>query len=110
MFSVEEIVMLNKKFHKGGISNKSSLEFAISSAEKNDNWLEQLAYLVRSIAVDHVFEDGNKRTAALLIIVYYTEFDIGFDAEKVTRTIIDIAKNNIKDISNIKRMIKDVTR
>lgn len=110
MFNEEDIVMLNKRFHNGRISNKSSLDFGISSSKKNNSWLEQLAYLLRSIIVDHVFEDGNKRTAALLIIVYYTELEIGFDPEKISRTIIEIAKHNVKDISKIKRMIKDVVR
>jgi len=109
MFTEEGIVMLNKKFHNGKISNKSSLDFAISAA-KSKGWLEQLAYLLRSVIVDHAFEDGNKRTAALLIIIYYTEYKIGFDPEKVSKSVIEIAKNNIKDISKIKRMIKDAAR
>lgn len=110
MFNEDDILRLNKKFHNGKINNKSSLDFAIASAKKSNSWLEQLAYLVRSIIVDHVFEDGNKRTAALLVIVYYTELEIGFDPERVSRVIFEIAKNNVKDISKIKRMIKNVVR
>ncbi len=110
MFTEEEIVMLNKKFHNGGIRNKNSLEIAISSAEKNSNRLEQLAYLLKAMLVECVFEDGNKRTAALLIILYYNELELGFDPEKVTKTIIKLAKNKVTDINDIKKEVGNVIR
>jgi len=109
MFNEKDVVRLNKLFHNGTIRNKSSLSFALSSI-KNKGSLEQLAYLIRAITVDHVFEDGNKRTAAVLITAYFTEFEIGFDKEKITKAILDIASKNITDINQIKRMIKNVIR
>jgi prophage maintenance system killer protein len=109
MFNEKDVIRLNKLFHEGIIRNKSSLSFALSSI-KNKGSLEQLSYLVRAIIVDHVFEDGNKRTAAVLITAYFTEFEIGFDKEKVTKLVLNIASKNITDINKIKRMIKNVIR
>ncbi len=109
MFYIDELVKINKKFANGNILNKSSLEFALSSI-KSKGWIDQVAYLVRALLVDHVFEDGNKRTAASIIIVYYTEFRVGFDSAKVAKVTRDITAKNINDISKIKRMIKNVVR
>jgi len=109
MFYVNEIVNINKKFADGKVVNKGSLEFALSSIE-NKSWMDQLAYLVRALLIDHVFEDGNKRTAASLIAAYYTEFEIGFDPDKNVKNMIKIASKNINNISMIKRTIKNVVR
>ncbi|MBW2981445.1 Fic family protein [Candidatus Woesearchaeota archaeon] len=109
MFYINEIVNINKKFAKGIVMNKSSLEFALSSI-KTKAWIDQIAYLVRAILLDHVFEDGNKRTAAVIIIIYFTELEIGFDPQKIAEIILNIITKNINDINKIKRMIKNVIR
>jgi prophage maintenance system killer protein len=109
MFNEKDIVRLNKLFHNGIIRDKGSLSLVLS-AIRNKGSLEQLACLVRAIIVDHVFEDGNKRTAAVLITAYFTEFEIGFDKEKITKSILDIASKNIININQIKRMIKNAVR
>jgi len=111
MFSIEDVIRINKEVTKGpgNIVNKSSLDFALSSI-KTKPWFDQLAYLLRSILVDHVFEDGNKRTATAIISMYYTEFKIGFDMQKTVDVVTKISSKNIKDIGNIKRIIKNVIR
>ncbi|MBW2977854.1 hypothetical protein KY331_03340 [Candidatus Woesearchaeota archaeon] len=109
MFYINEIININKKFANGNIVNKSSLEFALS-AIKTKAWIDQVAYLVRALLIDHVFEDGNKRTAASIIIAYYTEFEIGFDPQKIVEAIIKITSKNINNVSKIKRMIKNAVR
>jgi|TARA_B100002003_G_scaffold22741_1_gene18754 prophage maintenance system killer protein len=109
MFCKEELIELNKKFSNGNIVNNSSLEFALSSI-KTKPWFDQIAYLVRAILIDHIFEDGNKRTAALVIIAYYTELEIGFDPQKIVKLIIDVMMKNITDLNKTKRMMKNVIR
>ena len=52
----------------GEFSNESSLDFALSIVKQKKSWLYELSYLVRSLLVDHIFQDGNKRTAASTII------------------------------------------
>jgi len=109
MFYVNEIITINKRFASGKVINKSSLEFALS-AIKNKSWMDQLAYLTRALLIDHVFEDGNKRTAASLVVAYYTTLEIGFDTEKISKNMINITSKNINNLSKIKRMIKNVVR
>ena len=92
----------------GGFNNESSLEFALSIVRQKKSWLFELSYLVRSLLVDHVFQDGNKRTAATLIALYFEEKGLDYDKEKIIKAILQISRKNISDINKITRMIKNV--
>jgi len=107
MLSVKDIVEINKDFSNGNLINKSSLEFALSSARKSKDWVTQLAYLVRSIALDHVFEEGNKRTAVAVMLAYVEAHKKGYDINKLEKLTIRIITKQISDIAKIRRLIKD---
>ena len=92
----------NGKFH-----NEDSLDFALSTAKHKKSWLYELSYIIRSLLVDHCFEDGNKRTAITVIITYFENNDLDYDKDKLTKTVWKIAKKNITDINKIMRMIKN---
>ena len=66
----KDIIALNQEFEDGALHNETSLDFALSYAKRTENWTKALAWLVRAILTDHVFREGNKRTAALLIKAY----------------------------------------
>jgi len=110
MLVKQEIVEINKEFDKGNVVNESSLDFALSSIKQTKDWIKQLAYLVRAILIDHVFEEGNKRTAAVLIMVFIEENKLDYDPQKVDQIVIDILKKNITDIKKIRRLIKNAIK
>ena len=110
MFDVEDIVIINKKFDKGNLVNRSSLEFALSSARKTKDWVTQLAYIIRAIVIDHAFEEGNKRTAAAVMVAYITAHKKGYDEYKVDQIIIKLIKKEVINITQIRRLIKDAIR
>ena len=66
LIAISQEVGSNGKFH-----NESSLDFALSIAKQKKSWLYELCYIVRTLLVDHCFEDGNKRTAIIVIITYF---------------------------------------
>ncbi len=108
--SQKDIISFNKEFDNGTIINEASLDFALSYAKKTENWTKALAFLVRAILLDHVFEEGNKRTAALLLKSYaeyegYKTYD-----DKVVLLVKDIILKNIKSIAKIEDMIKDAIK
>lgn len=107
MLTVDDIVLINKEFDEGNLVNRSSLEFALSSAKNTKDWITQLAYIVRSILIDHVFSEGNKRTALAVMITYITAYKKGYDVNKLDRIIVTMLKKNVTDIGKIRRMIKD---
>ena len=106
----KDVIALNREFEDGALHNESSLEFALSYARKTVNWTRALAWLVRAILLDHVFEEGNKRTAALLIKTYaeyesHTTYD-----DKVVKLIKKVILKKITSIQRIEEMIKDAIK
>ena len=104
------LIEINKKFDKGIIVNRTSLSFALSSVQATKDWFKQLAYLVRAILIDHVFQEGNKRTAAALIIYFFENHKVAYDQYKVDKIIAEIILKNISSVEYIRRKLKDAIR
>ena len=109
LINKKDIIAINKEIGSNGqFSNESSLEFALSIVKQKKSWLFELSYIVRSLLVDHVFQDGNKRTAATIISLYLEEKLLNYDKEKIVKIILQISRKNISDINKIARLIKNV--
>ena len=108
MINKQDVIEINKQFDKGTMVNEASLDFAFSNLQHTKNWAKQLAYLIRAILIDHAFEEGNKRTAAALIMTILECQKIDYNPKKVDETVLTILKKNIADINKIGRLIKDV--
>ena len=106
----KDIIALNQQFDKGNVVNEGSLDFALSYARRTVNWTKALAYLVRAINLDHVFEAGNKRTAALLIKAYAEYEGFGTYDDKIIRLIKEVAVKHITSINKIDEMINDAVK
>ena len=107
ILSKKDIIALNQEFDEGHFHNESSLDFALSYVKKTENWTKALAWLTRAILLDHVFEDGNKRTAALLIktVVDYEGFSTS--DEKIIKLVKSIILKNTTSIKKIEEMVQD---
>jgi len=111
LLTKKDIVGFNQEIgEKGEFNNESSLEFALSLAKTKRNWLYELSYLVRSLLVDHVFRDGNKRTCLLVIVYCLEENKKKYDKDKLLLAIRKIAKNNITNPLMIVRLIYNVVK
>ncbi|MDD5133231.1 MAG: Fic family protein [Candidatus Nanoarchaeia archaeon] len=110
MLRKEDVIEINKQFDKGIVVNKTSLEYTISTLKNTKSWLRQAACLTRAILIDHIFEEGNKRTAAALILTYFEANKFAYDAYKLDKIIEKIVKKNITSIKEIEVLIKSVTR
>lgn len=103
----KDILAFNQEFDTGKLHNEASLDFALMYAKRTENWTKSLAYLTRAILIDHVFEEGNKRTAALMIKTY-TEFE-GHETydDQIIKMIKKIILRNTTSIRKIEEMIQD---
>ena len=108
MLSKKDIITLNQELHTGRVINESSLDYAIESTRKSKNWLKTAAMLTRAILIDHVFEDGNKRTAAAVIMVYFQTNNIHYNPDNVNKIVVQMLKKNITNMRTIERLIKNV--
>jgi prophage maintenance system killer protein len=106
----KDLVALNQEFEDGSLNNESSLDFALSYARKTENWTKALAFLVRAILLDHVFEEGNKRTAALLIDAYAEYEGHATYNDKVLKLVKEIILKKISSIRKIEGMINDAIK
>jgi len=110
MLNKKDMIALNQQFDSGRLSNEHSLDFALGYAKHSVNWTKALAYLVRAINLDHVFEDGNKRTAALLIAAYANIEGHEIYNDKVVKLIKDIAVKRISSIKKIDDMVQNAVK
>ncbi|MBU1199888.1 MAG: Fic family protein [Nanoarchaeota archaeon] len=108
LINKKDLIRINQEIgEKGAFSNESTLDFALDIMKQKKSWLYELSYLVRSILVDHVFADGNKRTAFVLITIYLDEKNLDYDDQKLVKVVLEIAKNNIKNPKKITGLIKN---
>ena len=106
----KDIVSLNQEFEEGALHNEASLDFALSFAKKTENWTKALAWIVRAILLDHVFEEGNKRTAALLIKTYAEYEGRKTYDDQIIKLIKKVIFKKISSIKLIEDMIKDAIK
>ncbi|MBW2975325.1 Fic family protein [Candidatus Woesearchaeota archaeon] len=105
----KDLIRINQEIgENGNFHNENTLDFALSLIKAKKSWLYELSYLVRSLLVDHVFEDGNKRTAMILTATYLKDKNIEYDKDRLIRLFWNISKKNITDINKIMRLIKSV--
>jgi len=104
----KDIIRINQEIGADGLlSNESSLEYSLSTLKSKSSWLKDLAQFTRALCVDHAFQDGNKRTALAIILVYLEEEGLEANKEKLVITIYKISKENINDLNRIMRLIKN---
>lgn len=106
----EDLIRINRGFG-GELRNVSSLEYALD-IQKNGKLgdYKKLAYMLRAILIDHVFSDGNKRTASFLALAFADENKKEVDQDLLYQQILSITKNNITEIRNIADRIKTCIR
>ena len=108
--SKETIIRINKGFG-GNIRNEASLEFALQQQENNKlGEYKKIAYLIRAILVDHVFTDGNKRTAMFLLLAFANESNKVVDNDLVLHHILSISAKNITQIRAIEERLKNAVK
>jgi death-on-curing family protein len=108
--SKEDIVRINQGFG-GHIRNEASLEFALEQqSNKKSGIYKKLAHLWRAILVDHVFSDGNKRTAMFLALAFTDEQNKQANRDLLLHHILSIASKNITEIRNIAERLKNAIR
>jgi len=103
LITTQIIVFINKKFASGVIIN-DSLDFAVKY--QTNKIFGNLPHMLRALLADHAFEDGNKRTAAFILINYFEENNMVFSEERISKIIRRIAQTHPSSIEKIRSMIK----
>ena len=111
LINKKDLIRINQEIGSTGrLVNESSLDYALSIKKHRKSWLYELSHLVRSMLVDHAFEDGNKRTALVLILSYFEEKYAKYDRNRMVSIVHTIAKKNINNVTRIMELIKSGIR
>ena len=108
MINKKDLIAINQEFHNGKIANESSLEFVLSQTYRSTYWFKTMCLLVRAILIDHIFEDGNKRTAGAVIMAYLDSNGILYNPDHIPKTVLIITKSNQTNINQIGRLLRNV--
>ncbi len=106
--SKKDIISINIQFDTGRVINDNSLSFAVFQANKTTSWLKACAILVRAVLIDHVFEEGNKRTAAGIITTFLEDHQLEYKPEEVAKVVAKILMKNITSLTKIELEVKNV--
>ena len=110
MLTQKDLMAINEQFSTGKITNHSSLDFLLQQTYRSPYWYKTMCLLTRAILLDHIFEDGNKRTAAAVIMAYLDLNEQHYNPDDINRTVLKITKQNINNIQKIGRLINHATR
>jgi len=106
----KDIIRINAGFG-GTLRNDASLDFAIEMQKnKKLGKYKKLAFIIRAILVDHPFSDGNKRTATFISLNFAEKNSKHVDHQVLTHNIVSIAKQNITNIRDIERRLKNAIK
>ncbi|MBU0628785.1 MAG: Fic family protein [Nanoarchaeota archaeon] len=107
LINKKDIIGINKEVgESGALQNPGSLDYSLSISQQKKSWLYELAYLSRSLLVDHAFRDGNKRTSLVVALLFIKDRGLIYDKDKLVKVIWQISKKNVSDINKLARMIK----
>ena len=105
MVKIDNIIKTNRR-HGGALVNRSNLDFAVQSANKEKNIYKSNAHLIRGIVVNHPFLDGNKSTVSEVVLKRFAKRGIKCNKKLFEQGIVDIARSNEGDINKIKRRLE----
>ena len=103
------MIALNQQFSNGKIINASSLDFVLKQTYRSPHWFKTMCLLTRTIVIDHVFEDGNKRTTTAVIMAYLDLNGYVYNPDLISKVVLRIAQSNIKNITKIGILINHAT-
>ena len=105
MLNIINFVEINEYFSDGKIGNIDVLNDTIWKINNSENWLDQLALLLKALVCENCFKDSNKETAVLMLITAFELHKIPNNQDKILNMILTLAKQHIVDLRRIKRMI-----
>lgn len=86
--------LVRDKHCLAGIRDSNLLQSAIDGQYWYEFGIEQIIHVAYSICANHVFTDGNKRTAFLTLKLLETQLNHICDWEMVAHIVLDLATNS----------------
>lgn len=107
MITYETLLAINEEICRtfnqvSTVINSNNLRSALGVQQWYDDKRECACALFRSLIIAHGFQDGNKRTASLVLIMLYKPTA---SQRELAEIAIEVAKGTIKDVAVLKELI-----
>ena len=103
----KDLMAVNAQFGNCYFENESSLDYALGYFKQNIAWTRQVSYVLRAILIDHVFGDGNKRTAYFVLIWHVRNNGYEIDQKRALDIIKKIVLHRRPSIVHIRRLLEN---
>jgi death-on-curing family protein len=100
-----QIIQINKSTEGGGVLLSGTPESAINSALYYEKPVEQGAAIYRSIISNHMFIDGNKRTAVLALEAFAKKMGVKVASESQLFNVATKVATEHLDVAHIVKLI-----
>jgi len=102
----DEIIAINAKTEGGGVILSTSPSSAINSAMYYDTAAEQGSSVFRSIISNHMFQDGNKRTAVQAFMYFAKQNGLKtVSVQQIYNVANKVATGQVSEVSQIAKML-----
>lgn len=107
MISYKDLLKINERVCTRNqqisvVINPNNLHSALGTQQWYDNKQERACALFRSLIIAHGFQDGNKRTALVVLVALCKP---AISQRELAQIAIEVAKGNIKDVDVLKELI-----
>lgn len=107
MITYETLLAINEEICKtfnqvSTVINSNNLQSALGVQQWHEDKRECACALFRSLIIAHGFQDGNKRTASLALIIICKPT---ISQRELAKIAIEVAKGTIKDVDVLKELI-----
>ena len=108
MISVNKIDVIeyNKSINESDWWCKDELLDSCFSSYYYDNELEQISSIFRGLAKNHVFSNGNKRTAAAVLTIFLLQNGYEIDENDLILLTEEVVNNNFEVIEIAEKISK----
>jgi prophage maintenance system killer protein len=100
------ITKINTKIAGGKLINPSNLRYDLEQAQYAKTLFRQQAHVVRGIVVGHSFHDGNKRTAAQIMMKDFGKAGYKCDEETLSKGLQRISASQTNNIQSIEGKLR----
>lgn len=102
----KRVIKINTKIAGGKLINPSNLRYDLEQAQHAKTLFRKQAHVVRGIIVGHSFHDGNKRTAAKIVMTDFGRADYQCDEETLSKGLRRISASQTNNIQIIEAKLR----
>lgn len=104
--SVDEIARINKSYG-GSTTLTGEIDTILANMSYRDGFYDKAAVAIRDIAGRHMFDDGNKRTAQMVVEQLANKNGVILTGSQIRKVVDDVATGKLRDIDDISRALKN---